>query len=135
MTLKELNDYPYVLNAIARYERELAELYDDSAGSMSPDVSGMPHGRGSAGSKVVSGYERNEKRISEIKERLRLYRDRLDQYEQFFSAIDDIQTQEIFELRFKKSLSWEQIAACIGGNNSKDSVKQICYRYIKKTES
>ena len=50
MTSKELKDYPYVLKAIERYENELAELYDDSAGSMSPDMSGMPHGNGNADS-------------------------------------------------------------------------------------
>lgn len=132
MTLKELKGYPYVLKAIERYEDELAELYDDSAGSMSPDMSGMPHGSGGTSSKVAAGYERNEKRITELTEKLNSYRERLHRYEQFFDTIEDEQTLQIFELRFKKQYSWEQISAHIGGNNSKDSVKQICYRYLKK---
>ena len=132
MTLKELKDYPYVLKAIERYENELAELYDDSAGSMSPDMSGMPHGSGSADSKVVSGYERNEKRINDLVKKLNVFRERLHKMDQFFDSISDTHTLMIFELRFKKEYSWEQVAAHVGGNNTKDSVRQICNRYIGK---
>lgn len=133
MTLDELNAYPYVLRAVERYEIKLAELYDDSVGSMSPDMSGMPHGRGGMHSKVVAGYERNETMITQISERLNDYLKQLRRYEEFFKSIDDVQTFQIFELRFKELLSWEQVAARVGGNNTKDSVKQICYRYLKKS--
>ncbi len=132
MTLKELKDYPYVINAIKRYEKELAELYIDSAGSMSPDVSGMPHGHGASMSKVVSGYERNEKDIEELKEKIRLYRIRLQRYDLFFESIQEEQTLQIFELRFKHSKHWEDIAVCVGGNNTENTVKKICYRYLEK---
>lgn len=132
MTLKELKDYPYVLKAIERYEDELAELYDDSAGSMSPDMSGMPHGNGNTDSKVVSGYERNEKRINALIAKLNIYRERLKKMDHFFDSIKDTHTLLIFELRFKKEYSWEQVAAHIGGNNTKDSVRQICNRYAEK---
>ena len=132
MTLKELKDYPYVLKAIERYENELAELYDDSAGSMSPDMSGMPHGNGNADSKVASGYERNEKRINDLVKKLNVLRERLHKMDQFFDSISDTHTLMIFELRFKKEYSWEQVAAHVGGNNTKDSVRQICNRYIGK---
>ena len=132
MTLKELKDYPYVLKAIERYENELAELYDDSAGSMSPDMSGMPHGNGNADSKVASGYERNEKRINDLVKKLNVLRERLHKMDQFFDSISDTHTLMIFELRFKKEYSWGQVAAHVGGNNTKDSVRQICNRYIGK---
>ena len=135
MTLKELKDYPYVLRAIERYEKELAELYDDSAGSMSPDMSGMPHGSGSADSKVASGYERNEKRINKLTDKLNTYRERLNIMDLFFDSINDTHTLMIFELRFKKEYSLEQVAAHVGGNNTKDSVRQICNRYIEKNNN
>lgn len=132
MTLKDLKGYPYLQKIIERYEIELAELYDDSAGSMSPDMSGMPHGGSNINSKVVTGFERNEKKIQELKEKLFNCRNRLYEMEQFFDSIDDAQTLLIFELRFKKEYSWEQVAAHIGGNNSKDSVRQVCNRYFQK---
>lgn len=134
MTLKELNDYPYVVNALARYEKELAELYEDSAGSMSPDMSGMPHGSCSSSSKVVCGYERNEKRIEELKEIINTYRIRLNRYDLFFESIADEQTLQIFELRFKKQMSWMQVTVQMGFNKNPEAIKQICYRYLKSTE-
>ena len=135
MTLKELNEYPHIILAIKRYESMLAELYDDSAGSMSPDMSGMPHGCGGQGSKVENGYIRNEKEIQELTEKLNNCRERLHKIKKFFRAIDDEQTLLIFELRFKNSLSWRQIAQRIGGNNTEDSVKKICYRHLDKYNS
>ena len=35
--------------------------------------------------------------------------------------------------RFINGLPWEQIAACIGGNNTADGVRMMCNRYIKAT--
>ncbi len=134
MTFKELRDYPYVLNAIERYEEELAELYEDSAGFMSPDMSGMPHGSSSTSSKVSYGYERNEKKITELKEKLNNYRERLHRYDEFFNAIEDVQLLQYFELRFKKQLSWIQISTKTGCNKSPEAIRQLCYRYLKETE-
>ena len=84
MTLKELKNYPYVVNALQKYEKELAELYDDSAGSMSPDMSGMPHGSAASGSKVFLGVERNEVYINVLKQKISEYKERLYKYRQFF---------------------------------------------------
>lgn len=132
MTREELKGYPYLIKLIERYERELAELYDNSAWGSSPDMTGIH--TGGAGSKVESGYLRNEDKIQELTEKLKACRKRLQRMEQFFNSIEDSQTLLIFELRFKQEYSWEQIAARIGGNNTKDTVKQACYRYLKKSK-
>ncbi len=132
MTLQELKNYPYIVTAIKEYENELAELYDDSADLMSPDMSGMPHGCSSSGSKVAFGYERNEKRIEELKDTIAKLKTRLKKIDKFFSEIEDMQTLLIFELRFKKEYSWGKIAETIGGNNAENTVKKICYRYLEK---
>ncbi len=132
MTARELKNYPYIIEAIKRYERELAELWDNSVGSLTPDMSGMPHSPSFSVSKVESGYENNEKYITEVTKRLNTYRSRKARIDKFFDYIPDEQTYQIFELKFKKQMTWEQVAANIGGNNSSDSVKKICYRYLKK---
>ncbi len=132
MTREELKGYPYVVKLIERYEKELAELYDDSAWGSSPDMTGIH--TGSAGSKVESGYLRNEEKIRELTEKLKACRKRLHKMDLFFASIKDAQTLMIFELRFKEEYSWEQIAAHIGGNNTKDSVRKTCCRYLKKSK-
>ena len=132
MTLQELKNYPYIVTAIKEYKNELAELYDDSAGSMSPDMSGMPHGCSASGSKVAFGYERNEKRIEELKDTIAKLKTRLKEIDKFFSEIEDMQTRLIFELRFKKRHTWKKISETIGGNNTENTVKKICYRYLEK---
>lgn len=132
MTREELKGYPYVVKLIERYKKELAELYNDSAWSSSHDMTGIH--TGGTGSKVESGYLRNEEKMQELTEKINSYRKRLHKMDQFFASIEDAQTLMIFEMRFKEEYSWEQIAARIGGNNTKDSVKKTCYRYLKKNK-
>lgn len=49
----------------------------------------------------------------------------------YICSIPDNQTRLIFYLRFVEGLKWNNIADQIGGNNTEDSVKKRCYRYIK----
>lgn len=48
----------------------------------------------------------------------------------FILAIDDNQTRLIFRLRFLRGMAWKEVAAVIGGRNSEDSVRMVCYRYL-----
>ena len=47
------------------------------------------------------------------------------------SAIEDNQTRMIFRLRFIHCMTWFQVADAIGGRNTVNNVKNICYRYLK----
>lgn len=107
MTKQELKDYPYLLLAIELYEKELTELSVD--------------------------YKRNEKSIIELQMKINDYRERLHKCELFFDSIEDVQTRQIFELRYMHRMKWAEIAAYIGGYNTPDTVKMRCYRYLKKT--
>lgn len=53
--------------------------------------------------------------------------------EEYIAEIPNSLTRRIFTMRFLKFYKWEVIAYKIGGGNTKDSVKKICYRYIKKS--
>ena len=48
----------------------------------------------------------------------------------FIQGIDDDQTRMIFRLRFLRGLTWKEVAAVVGGRNSEESVKMVCYRYL-----
>lgn len=51
---------------------------------------------------------------------------------EYISHIPDSQTRTIFYLRFIECLKWNSIADRLGGNNTEDSVKKRCYRYVGK---
>lgn len=69
-----------------------------------------------------------------MKERIRYLREEIGQEESrvtaFISGIENDQTRMIFRLRFLRGLAWKEVAAVIGGRNSEDSVKMVCYRYL-----
>lgn len=46
-------------------------------------------------------------------------------------TIEDIPTRIIFRLRFLRGLEWKAVAALIGGRNTTNSVKAVCYRYLE----
>lgn len=52
--------------------------------------------------------------------------------ERYISEISDSLMRQIFTYRFVNGLSWDQVAAKIGGNTG-GSVKKMCYRYLKKS--
>ena len=53
--------------------------------------------------------------------------------ERFIEAIPDSYTRQIFIMRFCMMLSWNQIALRLkNGRNTKDAVRQMCYRSIVK---
>lgn len=106
MTKQALKDYPYLMPAIERYEKELAELSAD--------------------------YKRNEKSIIEHRAKINDCRERLHNCELFFESIEDMQTRQIFELRYIHCMKWTDIAAHIGGYNTPDTVRMRCCRYLKK---
>ena len=53
--------------------------------------------------------------------------------ERYIADIPDSVTRQIFEYRFANCLPWEQVAACMGGDNKGESVRKRCYRYLKST--
>ena len=48
----------------------------------------------------------------------------------YITGIRDNQTRLVFRLRFLRGLTWKEVARVIGGRNSEDSVKMVCYRYL-----
>ena len=68
-----------------------------------------------------------------IEDRLaRCIRER-DALEDYIAAIDDDFTRQVFIYRFAEGLSWGQVAARMGGQNSSGNMKMLVYRYTAKT--
>lgn len=54
--------------------------------------------------------------------------------ERFIDSIEDYYIHTIFRLRFQRGLPWKEIAGVVGGGNTEDGVKSVCYRYLKKLQ-
>ena len=130
MTLKELSQLYYLNWEIEMDQRRLREL-EARALPGAQVITGMPHGSGVAD--IVGRYAAeiaDLRGIIEAKHQQCLYeRSRLERY---IADIDDSLLRQIFTYRFVNGLPWLQVAACIGGNNTADSVRVACNRYIEK---
>lgn len=130
MTLKELSQLYYLNREIENDCRRLEELEAKLSSPSSPNLSGMPRST-AYGNKIESSVADiiDLRAIIAAKQQQCIYeRSRLMRY---ITEIDDSLTREIFIFRFVNGLSWRQVAASVGGNNTAENVRQICSRYIR----
>ena len=129
MTLQELSRY-YKLQKQLERSRELLSSLEASASPGAQVLTGMPHGSGT-GDKV--GDLAAE--IADTKAHIQRMERRAGQAAGCISAyidtIEDQHTRMIFRLRFLRCMTWREVSVTIGGGNSENNVKNICYRYLK----
>lgn len=128
MTLKELNELDDIIKLIARTKDKLMKV----------ELSLYPGGINYDGMPKSPAYKNKmeslmtekislEKRI----EKLNIERIRREEY---ISTITDYHIRLIIELHFIDKLTWRQVAQRIGGNNTADSVRMLCKRYVENSE-
>lgn len=129
MTLKELSQLYYLNREIEMDKRRLEEL-EAKLLPGSPVLSEMPRGAAMTDktSLYISDIVELQGMIAVKQKRCICEQARLEQY---INKISDSLVRQIFVYRFVNGLPWEQVAACIGGSSTGDSVKKICYRHIK----
>ena len=129
MTLRELSIYYKAHKRLERNLQMLSSLYA-TAGLGAQKITGMPHAPEVSDqvSGLVIEIEDLKKRIVDIEKECAREKRILEGY---ISTIGDDQTRMIFRLRFVHCMTWPQVAKAIGGRNTSNSVKQICYRYLK----
>ena len=81
-------------------------------------------------------YRRKKTLLYSRKTTLELLEDDLlektNEVEEFISKLDDSRMRRIINLRFIEKKSWNDVAKCIGGGNTEDSVRKIFTRYMEK---
>lgn len=132
MTLKELSQLYYLDREIELDRERLAELRADLLCPRSPDYDGMPRN--------PNPENALERCVAEIVDLEDVIRAKIEQriyerarLERYISDIPDSLTRQIFTLRFVEGLTWEQVAAKAGGNNTAKNCSNICYRYIRQS--
>jgi len=132
MTVRELSKLYYLHKLIERDTIKLSELEAQLQPS-GMNLSGMPRNPS-----PKNKMETIVPLIIEVKERIQKQQ---EQYireriviEEYIQSVEDYQIRLIMSYRFVDLMTWQQIALHIGGNNTEDSVRKACNRYLKKTE-
>ena len=158
MTVKELSKLYWLNREIDLNKKQLAALEAEIErdrelllsmrrsldGMASPKLDGMPHG-----SDVSSPVENTVEQIVRLESALMRKHEALvnlkalistrqtlivleqDKLERYISTIGDSFTRQIFIFRFVQGLSWEQVASSLDRAEKWESIKQICYRYVR----
>ena len=121
---------------IERLEKDISKI---EAGEMVIDsVSG---GNGGKQNFKIEGipfpeYSRKKTLLYARKATLQLLEDDLlektNEVEQFIASVDDSRIRRIINLRFLENKSWNEVADCIGGGNTEDSVRKSFTRFFEK---
>lgn len=128
MTARELNKLKDLPGLIARGMRRIEELEAKlQPGGTSMD--GMPHG-----TSRKNMIEELVPVIADLRERIRKYEAEQKALEDFINSVEDYHIRSILLHRFVDGLEWNEVAASMGGNNTEDSVRKSCDRFLRKSE-
>ena len=116
--------------AVEQKRREIQRIWERLT-SISPSLTGMPHS-GGVHDKIGEGVPELVEKKKELEAQIREYEKEEDMINGWIDAIDDLQVNLIFSLRFKERLSWNEVADNVGGNNTENSVRMIVNRYLEK---
>ncbi len=130
MNVRQLSQLYYLNMLIKRNERRLEEMRDRLT-NISPKLSGMP-GQPGASDAIGSTMPEIVDLIRQIEVEKAAYVEEKAKLESYLNCIEDAQVRLIFVLRFVDLKTWNEVADVLGGNNSADSVKKVCYRYLKR---
>ena len=132
MTVRKLSKLYYLKKLIERDQTKLKEIeLRLEPGGM--NMTGMPHGPTSKNmieELMPVMIEMQEK----IKEEWREYIAEKKIIEDYISTVDDYHVRYILLARFVDLMKWPEIAQKLGGNNTEDSVKKMCYRFLENSE-
>ena len=131
MTIELLNQYRSLQREIKYLEKKLRSMEDsalhDSVLSSNSGPDYALHEISVYGSTAKKRkYEKMYKRRKVSAERHR------DSIESFIDSAEDSMMRQILTLRFIEGKSWQRVADEVGGNNTENSVKKRCHRYIKR---
>lgn len=131
MTLDRLNKH-FEMGRKLRRTQELREALELNIPPTAPKRDGMPHG-----TDVSDPVGNLAAELADLGAQIAYMEQEVKKDEpeilRFIEGIEDAHVRTIFRLRFLRFLSWDDVAAIIGGN-TRDSVSRMCYRYVRKAK-
>lgn len=147
MTNEELSQLYYLNRDIEQHEKHKQELIDQihnigqTSDVVKASATAYPYTQHSVSVTGVGINDKSKalklqaelvdtKKIIELKtEQCILEYNRLMRY---IVDVDDSLTRQILMHRYVDGLTWRQVAEHIGGGNTEEGVKKICYRFLAK---
>ena len=130
MTLQELSQLYYLNREIEHEKKRLKEL-EAAATDTAAKITGLPHVGGIADKTAIAAQIAECRVILEA--RIAQSTVEYNRLMRYINDIPDSLTRQIFTLRFVNGLNWNQVALHIGGGNTGDGVKKVCYRFLYKS--
>ena len=129
MTLAELNAHLALVQELQKAEELLQGLWN-AAVPGAQKLDGMPHASSVSDKVGTLGVE-----IADMETKRDALVEQIARSEEnvaaWIAGIEDNTTRLVFRLRFIRGMPWKIVATVLGGRNSEDSVKSICYRYLE----
>lgn len=129
MTLAELNRHLELVQDLKSTQELLNGLWA-AAVPGAQKLTGMPHQPGVSDKTGAYAIE-----IADAEEQIELIKARIAESEAvilpWIAAIDDNLTRIVFRLRFIRGKQWQEVADIIGGKNTGDAIRMVCYRYLE----
>lgn len=127
MTLDELNLH---FDAVTELNSARERLESMMSFLKAQSLDGMPKATGENRSveKLAIQIERQREKVARME---RVVRRSEASVEKWIDTIPDNRTAQIFSLRFLCGYEWSVVAEIIGGRNTEDAVKAVCYRYLQ----
>ena len=130
MDKKTLYRLFYLPKQIEQKGREIQRIWDKLT-SISPNLSGMPHG-GGVHDKLGEGVPELVDKRNELEAQKRGFEQEEKEINDWIDAVDDLQVNLILCLRFREKLTWNEVADQMGGINTDDSCRKMIDRYLEK---
>jgi len=132
MTLEYLSQLHYTIKDIKHEENQL-EMLRLRMTSINSRLTGMPSRTGVSDriGDLMPDLVDKTRKLDQLKLDFEIQRARL---ENELRCIEDPQVRLIFLLRFVDLKTWGEVASMIGANNTDNSVKKTCYRYLQGLE-
>ena len=128
MTLQDLNGHLDMVLQLQDAREGLENLQAKILGAQQYD--GMPHAH-EASRKTETLAAALEPQLEEVSRLEKIVARSEVEVKAFIGTIGDSKTRLIFRLRFLCGCKWDEVADLIGGGNTDNAVKHICYRYLQ----
>ncbi|MBY6878480.1 hypothetical protein [Clostridium botulinum] len=135
MNKEELKQLRYIKTEIESIKKQLSDLdYTVATDKVRGSSSHFPYVQRSF---TITGvdyeeYNRKAERLRrKLNKRIKELIDLVEKTNEFIEDIEDSLTRQIISLRYINGLTWEEVAANVGGGTTTESVRKVAERFLK----